>query len=557
MPIKLLSFLSRMSRGTVILAVVFGIFSGLCSTSLLALISAILSRDGFSAPRLAAAFVALCLAIPLSKITSDYLLSRLGQRAVFSMRMELSRRILASPLRRLEEIGAHRILAMLTNDIHTIIDALVMVPIVCVNIAVITGCLIYLGWLSTTVLLMVLCFIAVGVTIFRLPVKLGSRHQALVREGADALFHHFQALTGGTKELKLHRRRRERFLSAVLRPTAEALVGHNVTAGVYFTAAASVGQFLFFIFIGLVLFVLPGVEEISAEVMTGTVITVLYMMSPMNLLMNTLASLSRANISLEKIEKLGLSLAESAAEPEWDAGPPAEPEWEFLELSGITHTYHREKENSSFVLGPIDLTVTRGELIFLIGGNGSGKTTLLKLISGLYAPESGDIRLNGRPVTDETRESYRQLFSVVFSDYYLFDSLLGVEAPRLDDEARNYLVQFQLNHKVEVKDGALSTLDLSQGQRKRLALLVAYLENRPVYIFDEWAADQDPLFKDIFYYQILPELKARGKTVIVISHDDHYYDVADRIVKLENGQLEYDRVAALTGEKRVQKSLNY
>jgi putative pyoverdin transport system ATP-binding/permease protein len=132
---------------------------------------------------------------------------------------------------------------------------------------------------------------------------------------------------------------------------------------------------------------------------------------------------------------------------------------------------------------------------------------------------------------------------VVFSDFHLFESLLGLEGPELDERAREYIGQLKLTPKIEVKDGALSTLDLSQGQRKRLALLTAYLEDRPVYLFDEWAADQDPLFKEVFYYQLLPELKAKGKTIVVISHDDHYYHVADRIVKLEYGAVEYDSAA--------------
>ena len=146
--------------------------------------------------------------------------------------------------------------------------------------------------------------------------------------------------------------------------------------------------------------------------------------------------------------------------------------------------------------------------------------------------------------TDENREFYRQHFSVVFSDFYLFESLLGLDSPELDEQARNYLAQLQLTHKVEVKDGALSTTDLSQGQRKRLALLTAYLEDRPIYVFDEWAADQDPLFKEVFHYQLLPELKAKGKTVLVISHDDRYYHVADHIIKLEYGKIDYDQNVA-------------
>jgi putative ATP-binding cassette transporter len=176
-------------------------------------------------------------------------------------------------------------------------------------------------------------------------------------------------------------------------------------------------------------------------------------------------------------------------------------------------------------------------LVFLVGGNGSGKTTLAKLLTGLYIPEAGVIRLNGQEVTNENRERYRQLFSVVFSDFHLFESLLGLHASQLNTQIQELLVQLQLQHKVQIEGRELSTIDLSQGQRKRLALLTAYLEDRQIYIFDEWAADQDPLFKEIFYYRLLPGLKQRGKTIIVISHDDKYYHIADRIIKLDYGKV--------------------
>ena len=190
-----------------------------------------------------------------------------------------------------------------------------------------------------------------------------------------------------------------------------------------------------------------------------------------------------------------------------------------------------------------------GELVFVVGGNGSGKTTLGKLLVGLYTPESGEISLDGVAVGPENVEDYRQLFSAVFSDFYLFDRLLGLEAPNLDDRARGYLHMLQLAHKVSVRDGAFSTIDLSQGQRKRLALLTAYLEDRPVYLFDEWGADQDPIFREVFYRQFLPALRERGKTAIVISHDDRYFDVADRLI-----ELEYGRVRSESGARQEVKT---
>jgi len=222
-----------------------------------------------------------------------------------------------------------------------------------------------------------------------------------------------------------------------------------------------------------------------------------------------------------------------------------------LELSGIQHAYRRENEEAEFSLGPIDLSIRSGELVFITGGNGSGKTTLAKLLVGLYIPQQGEIRLDGQPITDERRDDYRQLFSVVFSDFYLFENLLGLSDFNIDTRAQDYLVKLELDRSVEIKDRTLSTLDLSQGQRKRLALLTAYLEDRPIYLFDEWAADQDPQFKEIFYFELLGRLKAAGKTAIVISHDDRYYHVADRVIKLNYGLIEFDNSMALSLEDRV------
>jgi putative ATP-binding cassette transporter len=215
--------------------------------------------------------------------------------------------------------------------------------------------------------------------------------------------------------------------------------------------------------------------------------------------------------------------------------------WTRLDLKGITHSYRHSGSADEFCLGPLNITFHPGEIVFVIGGNGSGKSTLAKILVGLYEPMDGYISINDEPVTPETRDSYRQLFSVVFFDFYLFERLHTLNDSSEDFRIKGYLEQLQLDHKVTVKDGRLSTLDLSQGQRKRLALLAAFVQDRPVYVFDEWASDQDPMFKQLFYRQILPDLKSRGKAVIVISHDDRYYDVADRVIKLESGQIESDR----------------
>jgi putative ATP-binding cassette transporter len=537
---KLLSFLIRYSPRSVVLAVVAGVISGASNASLLALFTAALRGDQYPKMTLIWSFLALCLFLPLTRFVSEALLTRLAQGALYDLRMQLSRQIMAAPLRHFEDVGVHRLMTALTDDIPVITNTLVAIPLLCINVTVVIGGLVYLGWLSGVALVAVLCFMALGIFSYQLPINKAVKAFRLAREDGDRLFGHFRALTDGIKELKLHHHRREAFINKVLHSTAASLRQKNIKGMTIYTAAASWGQILVFLVVGFVLLALPLVYEMNGQVLMGYVITLLYLMTPLQLIMNTTPTLSRAGIALKKVEDLGLTLAAKGTEHAPQELPETISSWLSVELSGVAHTYRRENEKENFMLGPIDMTLIPGEIVFLVGGNGSGKTTLSKILTGLYVPEEGEIRLNGNAVTDENREYYRQHFSMVFSDFYLFESLLGLERPNIDEHAREYLTQLQLDHKVEIKEGVLSTTELSQGQRKRLALLTAYLEDRPIYVFDEWAADQDPLFKEVFYYRLLPELKSRGKTVIVISHDDRYYHVADRIIKLDYGKLAYD-----------------
>ncbi|MET0647790.1 MAG: cyclic peptide export ABC transporter [Pyrinomonadaceae bacterium] len=545
---RLVSFLLRYAPRRVTAAVVAGVISGASNTCLLAVFNAAL---GGQYPRIALiwSFVGLCALLPLSRYVSEMVLAHLSQGALYDLRVRLSRQILAAPLRRLEEFGPHRLMSALADDVPVITNTLVLVPLLCINAAITVGGLIYLGILSFKVLLAVLLFIFVGILTYQLPIARAMRSFGLAREIGDQLFSQFRDLTEGAKELKLHARRREAFLTEVLGPSADSLRRHNLSAMTVYTAAASWGQVLVFIVIGLALFVLPAQTPVGTSTLTGYTLTLLYLMTPLQVIMNALPNLSRANVALKRLDDLGVELMAKGSE-EWSGREvPAVGRWARLELKGVTHTYRGEGEGEHFILGPLDLTIVPGELIFIIGGNGSGKTTLAKLLVGLYIPESGEIRLDGSPVTADSLETYRGHFSMVFSDFHLFEALLGMEEIALDEKALEYLVQLRLEQKVAVRDGRFSTTKLSQGQRKRLALLTAYLEGRPIYVFDEWAADQDPVFKHIFYRQLLPELKASGKTALVITHDDRYFDMADRIIKLEYGKVEYDGPASSLGQR--------
>lgn len=542
---NLFYFLIRASRNILILAILAGIVSGVSSAGLIAIISTTLTQPTLSLGWLAAGFAGLGLVVLSFSVLSQTLLNRLSQGAILELRMRLSRSILASPLRRLEEQGMPRLMAALTDDVLVITNALFTIPPICINLATLVICLFYLAWLSVQMFAAVLGFMAVGMVIHRLLIGKATRSLKIAREEQDALFKHFRALTEGAKQLKLNSQQREAFLTESLQSTAVALRQHNVTGMTYYAVAGSWGQFLFYFFIALLLFAVPALVQTDTRTLTTYVFTLLYIWGPLGGIMFMLPALGRARISLKKVESLGLTLAAEGIESSTHETPEPSRAWQHLELDNVTHAYHREGEERSFVLGPINLVFKPGELVFLIGGNGSGKTTLAKLLTGLYPPEHGEIRLNGLSLTKDTREHFRQLFSVLFSDFYLFENLYGVGTPQLEARAHHYLRRLQLDGTVKIKDGRLSTTSVSQGQRKRLALLAAYLDDRPFYVFDEWAADQDPLFKEVFYMQLLPELKDKGKTVLVITHDERYFHVADRTIKLDYGRIESDEAVPL------------
>lgn len=541
---SILKFLLRNSKWSSLLAILTSVISGVVGAALIAFIHYVLSRAPDSAsPNLVWAYCGLCGLLLLSHLLSQISLLYISQGAIYDLRMQLCRSIIRAPLRPLEEAGSPRLMAALTGDAGSISGALLGVPIICINIATIVTSLIYIGFLSWSLLLGLIAFMLVSAFIYQLAVRKAMRYLKMAREEADTLFAHFRAIIDGNKELKLNRLRREEFYHQDIKASASQVRRHNIAGQIVYTAATGFGRLLYFIFIGLILFALPALAPIRTQDLLGYVLVVLYLNGPITLLVNVIPTFNQAKIALQKVQSLGLTLAKVREEDNPLTQPGTDSHWESLELEGVTHTYYRDKEDDNFTLGPIDLTCQPGELVFIIGGNGSGKSTLAKILTGLYVPESGKILLDGRPVTHETREVYRQMFSAVFSDFYLFERVArsnGSDGLHLDAQAHDYLVELQLDHKVSVKEGLLSTTALSQGQRKRLALLNAYLEDRPFYVFDEWAADQDPLFKRVFYTQILPDLKSRDKTVFVISHDDRFYHLADRIVKLDYGHYVQD-----------------
>jgi putative pyoverdin transport system ATP-binding/permease protein len=515
------------------IAVATGLVSGLGSAWLISLLNrAVTSPIGLALP-----FVGVAIAVLLTGLVCQKVLIELSQEAVYRLRLQLSERILQAPLSDLEQLGANRLLATLTDDVVSLSTSVYFFPFLCIDLAVIFGCFSYLATLSTIVFAATLVVIGLAVTAVQWMMRRAGQFLKQARQEQDQLFKHLQALITGIKELKLNRDRRHYFLNAELRQSAAASRDYTNQALVTFAIASSVGQFIFFVIVGLLVFALPQIVQVPTAVLSGYVLTMTYLMLPFKTIIEKLPVLLKANVSLKKIEEMGLRLAQDSEQ--LSGFQAAIPTWKSLTLTDVGHHYPGSGE--SFALGPINLVFQPREITFIVGGNGSGKSTLAKILVGLYAPSSGQICLDGVAVTDGNREDYRQQFSGVFADFHLFDQLLGTlgtDRQQLDQTAHQYLEDLQIAHKVSIDSGRLSTTALSQGQRKRLALLNAYLEDRSIYFFDEWAADQDPYFREIFYQQILPGLKQRGKCVIAVSHDDRYFGLADRVIKLDYGKIE-------------------
>lgn len=525
------------SRTMIIASSAIGMLVGLAGTTLIGVINFALANNHSKWALIL--FCGLCIFIPLMGAISKTLMVLLTSRAINDLQLHLCGQILNAPYRLLEDIGSARLLATITEDIPAVTNAIANLPLWITQIAVMISCLIYLVWLSRPLFFAIVIYMFIGMISYQLPLQKSIKYFRIARESMDIFFRSTRALIDGNKELKLQREFRNNFVDHEIAPALRDMKKAEDWANIFLIAAAEWGQILFYIFIGTVIFLTPHLMNVDRHTLTGYTLAVLFMASPLTALLSAVRIFGKATVASDKIESLGLVLKDYS--PQQADMETTENLWRRLELKGITHAYRHAGSADEFCLGPLNITFYPGELVFLIGGNGSGKSTLAKLLVGLYEPMDGYISINDEPVTSETRDSYRQWFSVVFFDFYLFERLHMLNDSSADLRITRYLEQLQLGHKVSVKDGKLSTLDLSQGQRKRLALLAAFVQDRPIYVFDEWASDQDPMFKQLFYRQILPDLKSRGKTVIVISHDDRYYDVADRVIKLESGQIESDR----------------
>ncbi|SFU37761.1 cyclic peptide export ABC transporter [Nitrosospira multiformis] len=532
----MLKYLINQSRVLLAGASLVTVFHGACSVFLVAQINSALTATESERGTMALIFIATAVAVMLSYVSAAILFERLGQRAHAELRSFVARKVLAADYRNLETVGAARIQSALAEHCTHVAEFFVSFPVILMNAVIVAGCLLYMAWLSWQVFLLAILVVGLGSVGYHLAHLRAIRHLNIASEEQDKLFSYFRSLTDGAKELRLNNRKRKAFYEDVLSGSIETVRRERTFGMSVFVASGGWAQFLLYGFIGMVLFALVSDGPDRALVMTGYALVFVYMVGPLEALLLNIPRANLAKVSAERIEEI--TRAMTTLEIETDNSSLSG--LEFIALQGVLHRYYHEQSDELFTLGPIDLDFRPGEITFLVGGNGSGKTTLAKLLVGLYPPEEGQIVFNGKVVDETNRDRYRQLFSTVFSDFHLFDRLLETGRVDLDDEGNRLLAKLHLQNKVKVQNGAFTTLALSQGQRKRLALVVAYLENRPFFIFDEWAADQDPVFKEVFYRELLPELRAMGKAVLVISHDDRYFHLADRLIRMESGCLTFN-----------------
>lgn len=456
-----------------------------------------------------------------------------GARAAMRLRRDLIARVVSVPYRHLERVGTRRVHAALSHELELLESALDAVPGAVTSFAVLVGGALYLGRLSPRLFAMLLLVLVPCAVVARFAARHAARVHAQQREGYEELFSHFATLVDGAKELKLHAARRMSFLEGPVRDTTQRLLDQDVALRSGYARASAINQTLVLVVLASVFLLLPESSALRSEISSGYVLVGVYLMSPLAGFSRLWPQFRNAEVAMRNLEELGVRLA--GAQQEASADPSARPEATRIELCAASFQYDDER---AFKLGPLTFDVKRGEVLFVVGGNGSGKTTLGRLLVGLYAPSDGELRWDGTSVDAQNRDLYRQLWSGVFFDVHVFDRLYGIGAAVVQERAQPLLERLGLSSVVSVRDGAFSTIELSQGQLKRLSLFVALLEDRPFYLFDEWAAEQEPGWKQIFYRELLPELRAKGKGVVVITHDDRYFDTADRVLQLHDGALD-------------------
>ncbi|MDP5134750.1 cyclic peptide export ABC transporter [Rheinheimera baltica] len=545
---KLIDIFKELAPNKLFVSVVLGILSGICYAFLIPLLlNSFAVEDSYlevvkeqpytlagfevSDVTFALLFVGLCLFIFLTRTLSQIILVRMTMDLTSTLRLKLYQCVLRAPLDKLESMGFSKINATMTYDVERVIEGAEVFPNLLVSGVTLLSMLGLLYYLNEHLFVLVIGSIAFGAFTYLLMAFAGNYYFNIARQKVDDLYDAIHGTIFGIKELKLKRTKRNNFFSNVLCKIEQDVCQASKNGATVQSVAVNYGNVLGYFILGGVAFVFVNHYSVSQLELIGIIMVLIYISEPVSVLLETIPSMKIANISIRKINEMTVRLSDENISDILIQLP----QWNTLSLKEIKYTYLGKE--SGFSVGPFNLSFSKGEITFIVGGNGSGKSTLGKLITSHYLAEKGSMHLDDMHINSGNLASYRNQVTAIFSDYHLFDEILTGLVEESKVTIDHYLTKLQLNNVVKIEGGRFSSLALSDGQRKRLALLISFLDDTDIYVFDEWAADQDPIFKKFFYYEILKELKELNKVIVVISHDERYYNCADKVVVLEEGKV--------------------
>lgn len=483
----------------------------------------------------------LAMATTLLQVVANIFISSLTQTIIQQLRSNLVRRIIAAPMISIEQTGPSGLLTSLVDDAGRIADALPGIIALVRDMTFMLVCFAYLAWLSYKPLLIIFAVIGIGMLLHTPLQKSGVKNLMALRTKEQQLFGVFKNMVEGIKQMKLSSTQRKEVV-AFFENSQSEISRLNTNSLISFSVANAYAVLLFLILIEILIFGKFS-DFVDHQILMAYTLSLMFLLGPLQNISSTTQQLGRAGVALGRIRELETVLADTSLDVvESNAHDDAPNQ----KVNGIAHwkrlvmhdvTYHfKDSARQDLDLGPFNVVLEPGDVLFVVGGNGSGKTTFAKMLAGLYAPATGHISLDHIEINDSNRHSYREQFGAVFSDFSLFDGLGGTEHDPLVDADSELLRQLRLNHVVNSKLGLFAqAASFSSGERRRVAMLLACLDDKPVYIFDEFAADQDPECRELFYHEIVPRLRSQGKLIIVITHDSRFFDCADSILMLERG----------------------
>jgi putative pyoverdin transport system ATP-binding/permease protein len=515
-----------------------GVLSGLCSFLFINAVTRIVGAISAGyytsiSKEYVLIFISIILVFIWVKRTLSMLMMKVSQRISWNLRKQILSLVLNSNY--VQFAGRkHRIDSAIVNDVNTLTGASMSVIDFCISVIIVLSCFIYLSTVSFVLFLITLGVAIFGAGIYSFNARKNMQGFEKIRGLENRFQENFNSILNGYKEIYMEPEKGRHIFSNKISEIANESYRTNLGTMTRILNNSMTGQVLFYLLVSSVLLVFSVVLSVKPVNIVSFAFTLTYLLGSLEAVMLMLPMLMRAGVAAGNLGQLRQELEDNVMPVSASRMLGFRTMFDRIQVCDLE--FHYGEKQRSFGIGPINFEIRKGEVVFIYGGNGSGKTTLIYSLLGLYQPKAGMLKLNNIAINESNYAEYRTLFSVVFSDYYLFNEIITTQPVNLA-KAALYLKIFELQDKVTIEDNRFSTIDLSAGQKKRLALIAALLEEKPILVLDEWAADQDPHFRNKFYTEIVPLLKNSGITVVAITHDDKYYYCADKLYRMEDGNI--------------------